>query len=87
MDVKGFYEAGDIEKPLGEWNTLECTWLGDKITIRLNGRLVNEARTADMHGNSMLNKGKIMLQSEKAEIFFREILLQPLTPTDAGKAG
>lgn len=87
MDVKGFHETADIEKPLGEWNTLECTCLGDKITIRLNGRLVNEARTSNMHGNSPLTKGRIMLQSEKAEIFFREILLQPLTPTDAGKAG
>lgn len=85
MDVKGFHETGDIEKPLGEWNTLECTCLDDKITIRLNGRLVNEARTADMRGNSTLTKGKIMLQSEKAEIFFREILLQPLTPAAAGK--
>ena len=85
MDVKNFHEAGDVEKPLGEWNSLECTCLGDKITIRLNGKLVNEARTADMHGNSTLTRGKIMLQSEKAEIFFREILLRPLTPAAAGK--
>lgn len=77
-NVKGFHESGDIEKPPGEWNTLECTCLGDLISVRLNGKLVNEARTTDMQGRPTLHKGKIMLQSEKAEIFFREILLQPL---------
>jgi hypothetical protein len=68
-DVKGFRGKGDIEKPVGEWNRIECIAAGDKITIMLNGTLVNQAQ------NVKPNKGKIQIQSEGAEIFFRRVEL------------
>ena len=40
-DVKGFRGKQDVEKPAGEWNTLECICDGDKITNILNGVVVN----------------------------------------------
>ncbi|HLJ93041.1 MAG TPA: DUF1080 domain-containing protein [Gemmataceae bacterium] len=72
QDVKGFRGAHDVEKPLGEWNQLECICKGDTITIRLNGKVVNAGKGAHP------SKGKILFQSEGAEVFFRKIDLRPL---------
>lgn len=71
-DVKGFRGAHDVEKPVGEWNRLECICDGDKLTYLLNGKVVNAAT------NSSHTKGKILVQSEGAEVFFRKIDLKPL---------
>ncbi|HUQ66538.1 MAG TPA: DUF1080 domain-containing protein [Flavitalea sp.] len=68
-DIKGFRGKNDIEKNTGEWNTLECIADKDKITTFLNGKLVNEAT------NVHPSKGRIQIQSEGAEIFFRKITL------------
>lgn len=71
-DVIGFRSVQDVEKPVGEWNTLECVANGDEITIYLNGTLVNRAGQVKPH------KGRIQIQSEGAEIFFRKVELEPL---------
>ena len=62
----------DVEKPLGEWNKYEITCKGDAATFVINGQTVNEVKNA---GRS---KGKIALQSEGAEIHFRNVRLTPL---------
>jgi hypothetical protein len=72
-DVQGFRGEHDVEKPAGEWNTLECICDGDKITNILNGKVVIAGT------NSSHTKGKILFQSEGAEVFFRKIDLRPLT--------
>ncbi len=71
-DVKGFRGKQDVENPAGEWNTLECICAGDKITNILNGKVVNVGTEASH------TKGKILFQSEGAEVFFRRIELLPL---------
>ncbi|HYT93763.1 MAG TPA: DUF1080 domain-containing protein [Gemmataceae bacterium] len=71
-DVKGFRGAQDVERPVGEWNTLECICDGDRITNILNGKVVN-AGTGASH-----TRGKILFQSEGAEVFFRRIELHPV---------
>jgi hypothetical protein len=71
-DVKGFRGKNDIEKPVGEWNRMECIAEGDKISIILNGTLVSQAQ------NVKPSKGRIQIQSEGAEIFYRRIDLTPL---------
>jgi Domain of Unknown Function (DUF1080) len=71
-DVKGFRGKNDVEKPVGQWNTLECICDGDKITLRLNGKVVNAG------SKSSHTKGKILFQSEGAEVFFRRIDLRKL---------
>jgi hypothetical protein len=73
-DVKGFRGKNDAEKPVGEWNILECIAKGDEITIYLNGVLVNQAMSVKP------SKGKIQIQSEGAEIFFRKVYLEKLNP-------
>jgi hypothetical protein len=62
----------DAEKPNGEWNVVEVVCDGDKITNIVNGVVVNEGTKASE------TKGKIVLQSEGAEVFYRNIELTPL---------
>lgn len=71
-DVLGFRGEKDVEKAVGEWNRLECVCDRDKITNILNGVVVNQGSMAS-HA-----KGKILLQSEGAELYFRRIDLLPL---------
>jgi Domain of Unknown Function (DUF1080) len=71
-DRLGFRGARDVEKPPGEWNRMEVVCDGDAITIILNGYVVNIG-TRSSH-----IRGKILFQSEGAEILFRKIEVRPL---------
>jgi hypothetical protein len=71
-DVLGFRGAKDVEKPVGEWNRLEAICEGGDVTYFVNGVKVMEGR------NGSFTSGKLLFQSEGAEIFFRLIELQPL---------
>ena len=71
-DVKGFRGRDELERPVGQWNTLECVCQDDTITTRLNGETVNVGKAARPQ------RGRIALQSAGAEIFFRRIELSPL---------
>jgi hypothetical protein len=71
-DELGFRGARDVEKPAGEWNRMEVLCDGDSITTILNGYVVN------IGTKSSQTKGKILFQSEGAEIFFRKIEVRPL---------
>lgn len=62
----------DSEKPIGQWNQMEITCKGDEVTVKVNGTLVNQGR------KSSATSGAICLQSEGAEIHFRNIELRPL---------
>jgi hypothetical protein len=70
-DTLGFRGAHDIERPHGEWNRLDVICDGDRITTILNGVLVNEGK------NSSHTEGKITLQTEGAEIFYRKFEVRP----------
>lgn len=62
------------EKPVegGEWNTYEITLDGPNLELKVNGLVQNRAT------NCQIIPGKIALQSEGAEIEFRNIVLTPL---------
>lgn len=57
----------DNEKPHGEWNKVEVIVNKGHITYIVNGTVVNEADAPS------LNEGKILVQSEGAEIYYRKI--------------
>lgn len=71
-DVLGFRGKNDVENLSGEWNTIECIAEGGILSIFLNGTLVNRATDVKPE------KGRIQIQSEGAEIFFRRVDLTPL---------
>jgi Domain of Unknown Function (DUF1080) len=71
------------EKPVGEWSTLELYCLGDVGIHVLNGKVVNvvkENTIAEKENNeNFLRKGKIQLQSEGAECWYKDIKIKALT--------
>ena len=73
VETLGFRGPNDLEKPVGEWNTVEIICLADTIVSKLNGKIVNKAK------NVKPAKGRLLFQSEGAEVFFRKIVLVPLT--------
>jgi len=62
----------DSERPLGEWNTMRIECRGDRVTVWVNGDLVNDGRGATA------TKGRIALQAEGSEVEFRKLMLTPL---------
>jgi hypothetical protein len=72
QDRLGFRGRDDVESPYGEWTRLEVIARGDRITNIVNGKVVNEGY------RSNLTEGKLLIQSEGAEIFFRRIDLEPV---------
>lgn len=71
-DKLGFRGRSDIESPDGQWTRLEVICDGDAITNIVNGKVVNKGTKASF------TSGKIIFQSEFAEIYFRKIELTPL---------
>jgi hypothetical protein len=75
------HKSTDYEKPNGEWNTMEIYTFGGKSVHVVNGkvnmRLSNSRHLVD--GEELpLTIGKIQLQSEGAEIFYRNIKLKAI---------
>jgi len=62
----------DYEKPHGEWNTVSVVARGDRFEHWVNGRVNNVGR------NSSHTSGRIQLQSEGAEIYYRNMVLEHL---------
>lgn len=73
IDTRG---KDDVASPLGEWTTVECICHGSRITIKINGETVNECYDAQPAA------GKILLQAEGHEAFFRNLEIRPLMPAE-----
>lgn len=71
-DVVGYRGPKDVESPFGEWTRVEVVCEGDSITNIVNGQVVNKGR------KFALSKGRILVQTEGAEMFVRKIELTPL---------
>ncbi len=68
----GFRGPDEVEKPLGEWNTIEIINHNGRIKLSINGRVMVDGRKADP------KSGKILIQSNNAELFYRRLDLYPL---------
>lgn len=71
-DVEDFRGPRDVEKRSGRWNRTEIECRGDTIRVILNGTVVNEASQVRPAS------GRILLQCEGSEIFFRRVELRPV---------
>ena len=71
-DALGFRGSRDLDQPLGGWNRAEVIADADKLTYLFNGQVVMEAAKV------WPSHGRILFQSEGAEVFFRRIELHPL---------
>ncbi len=69
------------EKPLGQWNTIELLTVGGTSVHLVNGKanmVLTNSRRKVGDREEPLTKGKIQLQSEGAEIYYRNIAIKPL---------
>lgn len=71
-DTVGFRGPKDVESPLGEWTKCDVLARGDTLEYRVNGQLVNRAR------GLTVTRGKLLIQTEGAEIWYRDLKLTPL---------
>ncbi len=71
-DTIGFRGRDDVESPLGEWTRMEVIADGGHLLYRVNGVIVNEALEAKP------DFGRLLLQTEQAEMFVRRFELWPL---------
>jgi hypothetical protein len=60
------------ERPTGEWNTVEVIAYNGKITYIVNGIVVSTAEAPS------LSEGRIIIQSEGSEIYYRKIEIAEL---------
>ncbi|RFS16709.1 DUF1080 domain-containing protein [Emticicia sp. C21] len=75
--------SGNYESPAGEWTTLELICYNGKSLHIVNGHVVmvlQNSRYIQPDGKEIpMTSGKIQLQSEAAEVFYRDIKIKPLT--------
>lgn len=71
-DTVGFRGKNDVESPSGEWNRLEVIAKGDTLQYFVNGAMVNAAFDCKP------SEGKVLLQTEGAEMIVRRYELYPL---------
>ena len=69
LDTRG---KDDVASPLGQWTSVDVLCRGDRVTVKINGQTVNEA--LEMWPTA----GKILLQNEGNEIYYRNWELRPL---------
>jgi len=63
----------DVESALTDWTRVDCICAGDRITIKVNSQTVNECY------NVYPSAGRIGLEVEGFEIFFRRFEVRPLS--------
>jgi len=71
----------DAEKPSGEWNTIDLYCFKNTSVHMINGVVVmvlENSRQSNNGQEAELSKGKIQLQSEAAEVFYRNIKIAPI---------
>jgi len=76
----------DNEKPTGEWNTVELVAFGQEAIHIVNGKVVMRLHgplRIDSDVPTPVTSGPIILQSEGAEVFYRDIQIRPITTIPA----
>ncbi len=72
-----------VSKPGGEWQTVEATIIGNKITVTLNGvKIHNNVECNKATGSELDNKidepGAIFLQGDHGTVWFRNLRIKEL---------
>lgn len=82
IPVKHAKKSSLHEKPNGEWNVLEIYCLGNESIHLVNGHVVNRIKNATEEINGEMIpaiNGKIQIQSEAAEIYYKNMHITSIT--------
>jgi hypothetical protein len=82
INTDGLMKSVDAEKPTAQWNDVDIYCAGHDSKHVINGVtnmvLLDLSQTNDAQQLVPLTRGRIQLQSEGAEIFFRDVWIEPL---------
>jgi hypothetical protein len=73
--------AGSDEERPGQWNEIELICHQDRCVHVVNGMVVmalKNARTVDGGKSTPMTGGRLQIQSEAAEVFFRDVEIRPM---------
>jgi len=68
----------DHESPNGEWTRIDLYVMGDRAIHMVNGEIVLALESALNHKNESLIEGQIQIQSEGAEVYYRDIRIRSI---------
>jgi hypothetical protein len=74
-------KRGDAENTSGEWNTIDLYCYGDTSVHVVNGKVMMVLYHSSQLDNGKvtpLTKGKFQIQSEGAEVFYKQIMVEPI---------
>lgn len=74
-------KAATVERPLGEWNTLDLYCVGQTSVHVVNGRtqvVLTGLRQKMGDVELPLSRGKVQFQSEAAEVFYRAVAIRDI---------
>jgi hypothetical protein len=80
-------KQGDAEHASGEWNTVDLYCHGDTSVHVINGKIMMVLyHSSQLEKGQVLPlvKGKVQIQSEGAEVFYKHIMIEPLEAIPAG---
>ena len=73
-------------KPIGEWQTMDATIVGNKVTVTLNGQKVQDNSTLEAITGGALDAnesepGPVMIQGDHEKVTYRKVTVTPITDT------
>ena len=71
-----------VDNPIGEWNTLRITMIGEKVTVFLNGVKVVDDVTMENYwdrSQPIFPRGPIELQAHGTDLAFRDIYVREIS--------
>jgi len=69
------------DNPIGQWNTFYIKMVGDRVTVKLNGKLVVDNVVLENYWNRkkpIYPTGQIELQNHNSKIYFRNVYIREL---------
>jgi hypothetical protein len=75
--------AVNASKPAGEWQTMDATVVGNKVTVVLNGKKVHDNATLEAITGGALDAaetepGPIMIQGDHEKVTYRKVTITPI---------
>jgi hypothetical protein len=84
MSVYGWHApAVNASKPVGEWQTMDATIVGNKVTVILNGQKVQDNSTLEAITGGALDAnesepGPVMIQGDHEKVTYRRVTITPI---------